>query len=730
MPTETPPLAAHDCEIPAFAGMVFGGTGELWANSANCGTRHCEIPAYAGMVFGRTPNYRRILTWATKIMPILPRHVIMPPMRNTFQLANCIRALSMDAVQNANCGHPGMPMGFADVATVLFADFLRISPKHPQWHNRDRFILSAGHGSMLLYSLLYLLGDANMTLAQIKNFRQLNSKTPGHPEFAHTVGVETTTGPLGQGFANAVGMALAERIQNAQFGDSLINHKTYVVVGDGCLSEGISHEAASFAGHLRLSNLIVLFDNNGITIDGDTALSVSDNHLQRFAACGWNTAAIDGHDATAIRMALQNAQDSDKPVFISCKTIIGFGAPNKQGTEKTHGSPLGEEEIAAARHKLRWQHPPFMIPPELLQEWRKIGRQHIAAAEEWQQHATQSAAFQEWMAKDMTAANEAFIAHKKELSATLPTVATRKASENTLRAIHGTIRGLVGGSADLSGSNNTKIHEQRTISAADFDGDYIHYGVREHAMAAAMNGMALHGITPFGGTFLVFSDYCRPAIRLSALMKQQVIYVMTHDSIGLGEDGPTHQPIEHLAALRAMPGIAVYRPADAIETAECWQAALNDKNRPSIIALSRQNTPPLRKKHTDRNLCAHGAYILSEAAPRDLTLLSSGTEVALAMQVAKELATTGLRAAVVSLPCWERFAELSVKARAKILGRVPRFAIEAAAEFGWQKYAPAGVFGINDFGASAPAEELYAHFGLVAAPIAEKIRKKLAGENS
>lgn len=650
-------------------------------------------------------------------------------------LANCIRALSMDAVQRANSGHPGMPMGMADVATVLFADFLKFDPQAPQWPDRDRFVLSAGHGSMLLYSLLYLSGYPQMDIAQIKNFRQWGSITPGHPEYGHTPGVETTTGPLGQGLATAVGMALGERLENARFGEALVNHRTYVIVGDGCLAEGISHEAASLAGHLRLSKLIVLFDDNGITIDGPTGLSVSDDPLRRFDACGWNTTAVDGHDTEAIRAALQDAQQSTKPVLIACKTVIGCGAPNKQGTSQVHGAPLGDDEIAAARKALDWPEAPFVIPPELLAQWKKTGDNGRREHAQWQQRLAQAAPeiharWRQWRDKDYTAeVNTAIDTLKKQLAEATPGMATRKASEKTLAAIHGKVAGLIGGSADLSGSNNTKVSGQRVVVAGDASGDYVHYGVREHAMAAAMNGLALHGAVPFGGTFLVFSDYCRPAMRLSALMGLQVIYVMTHDSIGLGEDGPTHQPIEHLAALRAMPNLAVYRPADAVETAECWQAALTDKTRPAVLALSRQNTPPLRCQYDAENLSARGAYLLSDSPPRQLTIMASGTEVALAVQVARQLAAAQMRAAVVSFPCWERFARQDAAYQQAVLGEVPRFAIEAAAGFGWERYASGMeyVFAMAGFGASAPAPELYANFGFAAGVLADKIIATMDG---
>ena len=643
-------------------------------------------------------------------------------------LANCIRALAMDAVQKANSGHPGMPMGMADVAAVLFSDFLKFNPQSPDWQDRDRFILSAGHGSMLLYSLLYLTGYKQMDITQIKNFRQLGSITAGHPEYGHTPGIETTTGPLGQGLANAVGMAIAERIENARFGDDLVNHKVYVIAGDGCLAEGISHEAASLAGHLRLSKLIVLFDDNGVTIDGKTDLSTSDDHLKRFAAYGWNTARIDGHDARQIYDGIHTAGDSDKPTLIACKTIIGFGAPQKQGTAKAHGAPLGEEEITAARKALDWPSPPFEIPQDLLNQWRAIGDRGKISYETWQKNLSNAPdtlrhLWRQWRNKDYDESlNAAVLSLKQELIKSPPQIATRKASENTLMAIASSIPALIGGSADLTGSNNTKTADMQAITADNFSGSYIYYGVREHAMAAAMNGMALHGLAPYGGTFLVFSDYCRPAIRLSALMGAPVIYVMTHDSIGLGEDGPTHQPVEHLAALRAIPNLFVYRPADAVETAECWQAALVDKNHPAIIALSRQNVPALRKTHNENNLCMRGAYILQNPPTRDLTILSSGTEVALALAVADKLQMHDIQAAVVSMPCWENFTKQDEGYQKEVLGDAPRFVIEAASGFGWERYAPsANIFAMSTFGASAPAKDLYNQFGFSEEELTNKI---------
>lgn len=643
-------------------------------------------------------------------------------------LANCVRALSMDAVQRANSGHPGMPMGMADVATVLFSEFLKFHPSDPRWPDRDRFVLSAGHGSMLLYSLLHLVGYEDMTMEQIKNFRQWESLTPGHPEYGQTPGVETTTGPLGQGLAAAVGMAIAERWENARFGDSLVNHRTYVIAGDGCLSEGISHEAASLAGHLRLGRLIVIFDDNGITIDGQTSLSVSDDHRRRFEACDWRTLVADGHDFDSVRAALSDAQNSDRPVLIACKTVIGRGAPAKQGTEKAHGAPLGDDEIAAARKELNWPHPPFEIPEGLIREWRAIGERGRKDYDAWQERLKQAPdqLRRQWKnlrenSRGDKATAEAIDALKKDLAKNPPKIATRKASEKALEALMDAVPGLIGGSADLTGSNNTKIKGMGVIAAEDFRGNYIHYGVREHAMAGAMNGMALHGLVPYGGTFLVFSDYCRPAMRIAALTSAHVVYVMTHDSIGLGEDGPTHQPIEHLAALRAMPGMRVYRPADAVETAECWQDALAESS-PAVIALSRQSLPQVRDGYCAENMCAHGAYALRGAESRDVTILASGSEVHVAMAAAEILATQNCRASVASFPCWERFEEQPDKYRQAILGDAPRFAVEAASHFGWERYAPTeNIFGIPRFGASAPAETLFSKFGFDPQNIADKI---------
>ncbi len=637
-------------------------------------------------------------------------------------LAGAIRALSMDAVERAKSGHPGMPMGMADVATVLFTEFLKIDPAHPNWPDRDRFVLSAGHGSMLQYALHYLLGYEDMTLEELKNFRQLGSKTAGHPEYGHAAGIETTTGPLGQGIANAVGMALAERMLHAEFGN-LVEHSTYVIVGDGCLMEGISHEAASLAGHLRLNKLVVLFDDNGISIDGPTSLAVSDNHLQRFAAQGWRTEAIDGHDAAAIRAALKRAQTSDKPSFIACKTVIAKGAPTKAGSAASHGSPLGEKEIEGARKNLGWSSPPFEIPTEILASWREAGARGAKPYAEWQ-HQFEAAAKETQTAFSARIAGDlgegwtlALDRLKQELALKQPKEATRQSSQNLLNALAPHLPALVGGSADLTGSNNTKAGTMTPTTAPDYQGRYIYYGVREHAMAAAMNGIALHGgFVPYGGTFLVFTDYCRPAIRLSALMQQRVIYVMTHDSIGLGEDGPTHQPVEHLASLRAIPNLDVLRPADATETAECWALALSARAQPSILALSRQAVPSLRTEYVTENLSARGAYILSEASsdPR-VVLIGTGTELHLCVEAQAQLEAKGVPTRVVSMPSMTRFAKEPKRYQQQVLGEgTRRIAVEAALGMGWERWlGEDGVFiGMTGFGASAPAPDLYQHFGI------------------
>jgi len=648
-------------------------------------------------------------------------------------MANAIRALAMDAVQKADSGHPGMPMGMADVATVLFTRFLKFDAAHPDWPDRDRFVLSAGHGSMLLYALLYLTGYPEMTVEELKNFRQLGSRTPGHPEYGHAPGVETTTGPLGQGLGNAVGMALAERLLNARYGDDIVNHHTYCVAGDGCLMEGISHEAISLAGHLKLGRLIVLFDDNQVSIDGPTSLSVSDDQIERFRASHWHTARVDGHDPEAIALAIENAKSvTDRPSLIACRTIIGFGAPSKAGTAATHGAPLGEEEVKGAREKLHWRHPPFEVPKPILASWRATGARHRAAYEAWaaaakRLDASARAALTDPIDDKVRAAIMAAIASvKSEFAREAAKLATRQSSQKVLEKLLPVVPGLIGGSADLTGSNGTLTKRSIVISAGNFGGNYVHYGVREHAMAAAMNGMALHGgIVPYGGSFLVFTDYCRPSIRLSALMGRRVIYVMTHDSIGLGEDGPTHQPIEHLAALRAMPNLNVMRPADSVECAECWELALLATHTPTILALTRQGVPLLRTAPTGENLSAKGAYVLIEPqAPRDVTLIGTGSELALAVDAAKALEGEGVRVAVVSMPCFELFAAQSDSYRSAVLGAGPRVAVEAASPFGWDRWLGAGgaFIGMHGFGASAPAQHLYKHFGITAEAVAAAAR--------
>ncbi len=652
------------------------------------------------------------------------------------QLANAIRALSMDAVQAANSGHPGAPMGMADMATVLFTRHLKFDAAAPDWPDRDRFVLSNGHASMLLYALLYLTGSPDMTLDEIRNFRQLGSRTPGHPEFGHAAGVETTTGPLGQGIANAVGIALAERMANARWGDDLVDHHTYVFAGDGCLMEGISHEAISLAGHLKLSRLIVLFDDNDITIDGGTELSASDDQLARFQASGWDVARIDGHDADAIDVAITAAKASDKPSLIACRTIIGYGAPNKEGTAATHGAPLGDEEIAATRDRIGWSHPPFEIPDDVLSAWRDAGARGNAARAAWsERHAALAAdrrqTFDDAVAGTLPEALGATVnAYKKQLSADAPKWATRKSSQEALEVITPLVETMIGGSADLTGSNNTKTACMDPVQAGGFGGRYMYYGVREHGMAAAMNGMALHGgVIPYSGTFLTFTDYCRPSIRLSALMGLRVIYVMTHDSIGLGEDGPTHQPIEHVASLRAMPNVNVYRPADAVETAECWTLALESTNTPSILALTRQGLPTVRTEHTDENLCARGAYVLAPAdGTRAATILASGSEVEIALAARDALQGDGIPTAVVSMPCWELFDAQDADYRAEVLGDAPRVAVEAGVPFGWSRYGvdEEKVVGMRSFGASAPAPQVYEHFGITADAVADRVREAMS----
>jgi len=650
-------------------------------------------------------------------------------------MANAIRALAMDAVQQANSGHPGMPMGAADMATVLFTKFLKIDPRQPDWPDRDRFVLSAGHGSMLLYALNYLLGYEDMTIEQIRNFRQLGAITAGHPEYGHAAGVETTTGPLGQGISTAVGMALAERLMAARFGDEIVDHYTYVIASDGDLMEGISHEAISLAGHLKLSKLIVLYDDNEITIDGVLSLSESGDALKRFEAAGWNATRIDGHDADAITAAIEAARKSDRPTLIACRTVIGYGSPNKQGKSSSHGSPLGPDEIALTREKLGWNAEPFTVPSETLDAWRIAGLRHAKTRQEWEKRlaalpADKRSEFERRIAGNLPAdLGKAINAFKEKLLAEKPKWATRKSSEEALNVINAVLPESIGGSADLTGSNNTRSKDQKAVTAEDFSGSFIHYGIREHGMAAAMNGIALHkGFIPYSGTFLVFTDYCRPAIRLSALMNQRVIYVMTHDSIGLGEDGPTHQPIEHLASLRAMPNLYVFRPADAVETLECWQLALEAKETPSVLALSRQNLPTVRHTHSEENLCARGAYELSPASAKaEVTLLATGSEVEIALAAQALLEKDGIPARVVSMPCLELFEQQSRDYREEMLGRdTVRIAIEAAIGYGWDRYIGSNgdFIGMTGFGASAPAADLYKHFNITpeAAVAAAKAR--------
>jgi transketolase len=648
-------------------------------------------------------------------------------------MANAIRALAMDAVEKAKSGHPGMPMGMADVATVLFTRFLKFDASAPDWPDRDRFVLSAGHGSMLLYALLHLTGYPGMSMEELRNFRQLGSRTAGHPEYGHAPGIETTTGPLGQGLANAVGMALAERLLNARLGDAIVDHFTYVIAGDGCLMEGISQEAISLAGHLKLNKLIVLFDDNAISIDGPTSLAVSDEQTKRFAASGWATKEIDGHDLAAIADAIEWARRSDKPTLIACKTVIGYGAPTKQGKASTHGEPLGAEEIGGAREKLGWASAPFEVPDGVLAAWRAAGSRGIAQRRDWEARAAKLDAAQRAMLRDpidagAQAAIKAAVGEiKAEFAATPPKLATRVASQKVLEKLVPAVPQLIGGSADLTGSNGTRTRHHTAVAPGSYAGNYIHYGVREHAMAATMNGMALHGgIVPYGGTFLVFTDYCRPSIRLSALMGRRVIYVMTHDSIGLGEDGPTHQPIEHLASLRAMPNLNVFRPADPVETAECWELALGAAGMPSVLALTRQAVPLLRGEAGGENRSARGAYVLAEAegGTRDVTILATGSEVGIAMDARALLAKDGIRAAVVSMPCWELFANEPVAYRDGVLGSAPRVGVEAAVSFGWDRWlGDGGAFvGMQGFGASAPAAKVYEHFGITSGGVAEAAR--------
>jgi transketolase len=644
----------------------------------------------------------------------------------TRTLANAVRALAMDAVEAANSGHPGMPMGMADAATVLWTEYLRHDPADPSWPDRDRFVLSAGHGSMLLYALLHLTGYARPTIDDIKGFRKLGSPCAGHPENFLLDGVEATTGPLGQGLAMAVGMAIAERHLNAQYGDALVDHRTWVVAGDGCLMEGVNHEAAGLAGHLGLGRLIVLWDDNKITIDGATGLSTSEDVAARYAAYGWHVVRCDGLDAAGVRRAIDEALADPRPSLIACKTIIGFGAPNKQGTAATHGAALGADEVAAARATLGWDHPPFELPSDLLATWRALGARGKQAHGDWNERLAASDQAREFSRRMAGELPDGFSLddYVQGLIANPQKVATRKASEMALGAINALLPETIGGAADLTGSNNTKTKDQKPLTTADYSGRYIYYGIREFGMASAMNGMALHGgVIPYGGTFLVFADYARPAIRLSALQQVRVIYVMTHDSIGLGEDGPTHQPIEHLMSLRAMPNLAVFRPADVVETAECWALALGRKDRPSVLALTRQNLPQLRSDAANR--CARGGYRLRAAsAARKAVLIATGSEVEVAMNVAEALEARGIGADVVSMPCWELFDEQDAAWRGDLLpGDALLVSIEAGATLGWERYTGrSGLnFGLDRFGASAPASDLFTHFGFTAEAIVPRI---------
>ena len=641
-------------------------------------------------------------------------------------LSNAIRVLSMDAVQKANSGHPGMPMGMADVVTILYKYFLRFNPKNPEWLNRDRFVLSAGHGSMLLYSLLYLTGYKSISINDIKKFRQINSICAGHPEYHPNSGIETTTGPLGQGISSAVGFAIAEEILKKKIGKNIINHKTYVLAGDGCLMEGISHEAMSLAGHLKLKNLIMLFDNNSISIDGPTNLAVSDNFKKRFESYGWEYILINGHDEKQIFKALKKAQKATKPTIISCKTKIGYGSPNKQGKASSHGSPLGEDEVKLVRKNLNWNYKPFDIPKKITDEWKKIGKKGNILEKKWNniykvKKTKIDNFFKNHFYKNIK--KEKLIAIKENKS-----LATRKSSESTLHTLVKNNNALIGGSADLAGSNNTKTKYHKIIKSGDFGGNYIHYGVREHAMCGIMNGLALHSkFIPYGGTFLIFSDYCKPSIRLAAIMKQRVIYVMTHDSIGLGEDGPTHQPIEQLSGLRAIPNLNVFRPADRMETIECWELALKSLKTPSVLALTRQNLEPIRIKYSNRNKCSFGAYeVLRTNNKIKLTILASGSEVGLAIETSHKLAKDRIYSKVISMPSQEFFKLKSKAYKHKILGETKlKISIEAGSTECWKKFVGANgiTFGINEFGKSAPYKEIYKFFGLTSENIYKKIKK-------
>jgi len=658
--------------------------------------------------------------------------ILARPQTPAWEMANAIRALAIDAVEAAKSGHPGMPMGMADVATALWTRFLKFDAADPRWPDRDRFVLSAGHGSMLLYALLYLTGYEGMGIPEIKRFRQLHSPAAGHPEYGEHPAIETTTGPLGQGFATAVGMALAERLLAARFGRSLVDHRTWVIASDGDMMEGISHEAAAIAGHLCLSKLTVLYDDNHVSIDGDTSLAYSDDVLKRYSAYGWAAKRVDGHDPAQINAALSFAVRSKKPTLIACRTIIGLGAPTKAGTAATHGSALGAQEAAGAKAALGWHEPPFGVPAELLERWHAVGSRGAAARRAWIKrlaHSNMRAEFERVMAGKLPDNwHEAVAALKQDIADTKPRIASRQASLKALEALVPATPELIGGSADLTGSNLTYVKGMGSVSAGNFSGRYIHFGVREHGMAAAANGIALHGgLIPYDSTFFVFTDYMRPAIRIGAITRANVIHVLTHDSIGLGEDGPTHQPIEHLASLRAMPHLHVYRPADAMETAECWELAIRRNDGPSLLVLTRQALPTMRTEFAE-NLCARGGYVLAEAdGPRAATLIGTGSEVSIAMAARDSLAAEGISAAVVSLPCWELFSQQDEAYRMQVLGGAPRIGIEAAGGFGWERWlGNDGIFiGMTGFGASAPYEDLYKHFGITPEAVVAAVRKRL-----
>ena len=647
------------------------------------------------------------------------------------QLANCIRFLTIDAVQKANSGHPGMPMGMADIATVLFKDHLKFDPNNPQWLDRDRLIISNGHGSMLLYASLYLAGYKDITLNDIKNFRQIGSPTAGHPEYGEIAGIETTTGPLSQGLANGVGFALAEKILQSKFGKKFINHYTYVFAGDGCLMEGLSHESCSLAGHLNLSKLIVLFDDNSISIDGPTNLSASDNTIKRFESYGWKTLSINGHNHKEISKAITIAKNHNCPTLIACKTKIGFGSPNKESSSSSHGSPLGEDEVKLTRKNLKWQHKPFEIPNDLLDGWRNFFKRNNEDIDDWKQvfnKISNTLDFKNYFSFTISNETKKLIKEFKSKHFKDKTnCATRKASEKSIGILSNNIDNLIGGSADLTGSNNTKTNNMKAITKSDCSGRYIYYGIREHAMAGVMNGLSLHGgLRPYGGTFLVFADYCRPSIRLAAFMKLPVIYIMTHDSIGLGEDGPTHQPVEHLASLRAIPNLTVIRPCDIIETIEAWETALNSSSSPTILVLTRQNLPLMRGKDIKENAVQLGAYPIFDQDNYHATIFATGSEVEIAVDAAKQLANENINLRVISFPSWELFSMQSDSYKQKILGNKPRFAIEAGIINGWEKFIPSQNFlGMKSFGASGPYKKLYEYFGITTDNLIKMIKNNI-----